>query len=59
MVEIFNRQQINGGGMMKHFLWLIKQMIKHIILGNLDGLIEAYYLLKIHICYKSKKIKKR
>ena len=42
---------------MKHLLWLIKQICKHIIYGDLEGLIEAWYLLLIHINYKSKKIK--
>lgn len=41
----------------KHLLWLITQLVKHFFTGNIDGLIEAYFLIKIHLLYPLKKIK--
>lgn len=41
----------------RHMIWLVKQMIKHLWNADWIGLHEAYMLAKIHITYKSKKVK--
>ena len=43
---------------MKHLLWLVKQMVFLFFKGDFDGSKEAYCLMKLHLSYKSKKIKK-
>lgn len=40
-----------------HCLWLLKQMFKNFFMGDLDGAIEAYWFLRIHMSYKNKRIK--
>lgn len=40
-----------------HFLWSIKVMVKCTILSDYSGAKEAYYWIKIHVTYKSKRIK--
>jgi hypothetical protein len=42
---------------MKHLLWLIKQTIVLFITGDFRGGAEAFYFLKLHWMYDSKKIK--
>lgn len=40
----------------KHMLWLFKVMIICALKGDLDGSVEAWYWMKIHWNYTSKKI---
>lgn len=40
----------------KHILWLIKQMIILFFKGDLNGSAEAFYFLKMHWNYDSKRI---
>lgn len=40
-----------------HFWFLFKVMIRQFVLGNLPESKEAYYFLKIHMTYNSKRIK--
>jgi hypothetical protein len=42
---------------MKHLLWLVKQMIVLFLKGDFSGSAEAFYLLKLHWLYDSKKVK--
>jgi hypothetical protein len=44
---------------MKHILWLIKQMIVLFIKGDFEGSKEAYWLIKFHLKYKSKRVDKK
>ena len=46
-----------GRGRMKHILWLIKQMFLLPLKGDISGGYEALQLLKLHLCYRSKRIK--
>jgi hypothetical protein len=41
----------------KHMLWLFKQMVVNFLKGDIDGAVEAYYFVKIHWNYKSKRIR--
>jgi hypothetical protein len=41
----------------KHISWLIKQMIVLFLKGDIDGAVEAWFWIKIHWNYESKKIK--
>lgn len=42
---------------LRHIGWLFKQMIKHFFKGDIDGVIDAYYWIKIHLKYDNKRIK--
>lgn len=48
---------VQEGEEMKHFLWLIKQMVKHFYNGDVGALCEAWMLLKIHCKYAGKQIR--
>jgi hypothetical protein len=41
----------------KHIWWLFGNMIKQFILGNWNESKDAYYWIKIHCTYESKKVK--
>jgi hypothetical protein len=40
-----------------HLLWSIKIMLKHFLLLDEKGFMEAWYWTKIHLVYKSRRIK--
>lgn len=40
-----------------HFLWSLKIMLKCFLLLDEKGFMEAYYWTRIHLTYKSKRIK--
>jgi hypothetical protein len=40
----------------KHISWLFKQMMSHWFKGDLKGAIDAWYWIKFHWNYESKKI---
>lgn len=39
--------------------WLVKELIKSIFKLDYDGMLEAYYLLKLHMSHDCKKNKIR
>lgn len=41
----------------KHLFWLIGRMIKYFIELDNHNFMDCYFWLKIHLTYKSKKIK--
>jgi hypothetical protein len=41
----------------KMMCWLIKELFKSLFQFDYDGLLEAYYLLKLHISHDCKRIK--
>jgi hypothetical protein len=40
-----------------HLWWLFKNMIKEFIAGNYDESVDAFYWIKIHFTYDSKRIR--
>lgn len=41
---------------MKHFLWLLKELLKSIFTFDMAGIVECYWLLRLHLCHKHTKI---
>jgi hypothetical protein len=41
----------------KHLFWLIKQMILLFLKGDISGSAEAFFWIKMHSKYESKRIK--
>ena len=48
------RKKVND---FKHISWLFKNMAASFLNRDFETSKEAYYLLKIHRCYKSKKLR--
>jgi hypothetical protein len=40
----------------KHISWLFKEGIKDLFKFNLNGFIESYYLIKMHLKHNSKRL---
>lgn len=41
----------------EHIRWLLKTMMINFVQGDLNGLIEGFYLIKLHISHDCKAIK--
>ena len=41
----------------KHISWLLKTMTKNFIKGDLNGIIEGFYLIRLHLSHDCKIIK--
>lgn len=41
----------------RHLFWCIKMLLKYLILFDEEGFMEIYYWTKIHLTYKSRRIK--